>query len=286
MFVHLKKEITIMTEQKVVIITGASSGMGEASAKLFLKRGWIVYAGARRVERMAELKEQGAHVVALDVTKPESNQNLVAQVVDEQGRIDVLINNAGYGEFGPAETIPMDHVRAQFEVNFFGAVDLIQQVLPTMRQQHSGRIVNISSIGGDIYMPLGAYYHATKAALQQFSDTLDIEVRPFGIRSTIVQPGGTQSEWSEIAMQHAKENLGDKLDYLPLVKSVEKALGSFSTNVTSADLARIFYRAATDQHTKRRYLNSFSDRATVCAARAMPNVYKKALVTLVKRMDK
>ena len=104
------------------------------------------------------------------------------KILDEAGHIDVLINNAGYGEYGPAEEIPMDKIRNQFETNFFGAVELTQLVLPTMRAQNYGRIVNISSIGGDVYMPLGAYYHATKAALQQWSDVLDLEVAQFGIR--------------------------------------------------------------------------------------------------------
>ena len=159
--------------QKIVAITGASNGMGFEAAELFAKRGWKVYAGARRVEKIPQY-ENNIKALKLDVTSSESNQAFVKKILDEAGHIDVLINNAGYGEYGPAEEIPMDKIRNQFETNFFGAVELTQLVLPTMRAQNYGRIVNISSIGGDVYMPLGAYYHATKAALQQWSDVLDL----------------------------------------------------------------------------------------------------------------
>ncbi len=189
--------------QKIVAITGASNGMGFEAAELFAKRGWKVYAGARRVEKIPQY-ENNIKALKLDVTSSESNQAFVKKILDEAGHIDVLINNAGYGEYGPAEEIPMDKIRNQFETNFFGAVELTQLVLPTMRAQNYGRIVNISSIGGDVYMPLGAYYHATKAALQQWSDVLDLEVAQFGIRSVCVQPGGTQSSWDSLRRSHAR----------------------------------------------------------------------------------
>lgn len=171
--------------QKTVAITGASNGMGFEATKLFAKRGWKVYAGARRVDKIPQDGEK-IRAIKLDVTDSDSNKAFVKQILDEAGHIDVLINNAGYGEYGPAEEITMDKIRKQFETNFFGAVELTQLILPTMRAQNYGRIVNISSIGGDVYMPLGAYYHATKAALQQWSDVLDLEVAQFGIRSVCV----------------------------------------------------------------------------------------------------
>ena len=200
--------------QKIVAITGASNGMGFEAAELFAKRGWKVYAGARRVEKIPQY-ENNIKALKLDVTSSESNQAFVKKILDEAGHIDVLINNAGYGEYGPAEEIPMDKIRNQFETNFFGAVELTQLVLPTMRAQNYGRIVNISSIGGDVYMPLGAYYHATKAALQQWSDVLDLEVAQFGIRSVCVQPGGTQSSWGNIALENSKKNMSSNSAYQP-----------------------------------------------------------------------
>jgi NAD(P)-dependent dehydrogenase (short-subunit alcohol dehydrogenase family) len=272
-----------MEPKKVVLITGASSGMG-AAAQLFLERGWAVYAGARRVERMAELERLGARVSALDVTKTDSNRAFVDQAVAEQGRVDVLVNNAGYGEYGSVEDLPLARVRDQFDVNFFGAVDMAQLVLPIMRGQGSGRIVNISSIGGDLYTPLGAFYHATKSALQQYSDTLDTETRPFGVRSVVVQPGGTQSEWSKIALANARHNLAPDSAYRPLVEAIERLISGREASVTSQDLAQVFYRAATAAKPKRRYLHSAGDRLAVWAARSLPNVYRTGLRIVLQRL--
>ncbi|MDR1432555.1 MAG: SDR family NAD(P)-dependent oxidoreductase [Propionibacteriaceae bacterium] len=276
-----------MEPKKTVLITGASSGMGLACAELFARRGWTVHAGARRVDRMAGLATLGVHVHALDVTNTESNRAFVdAALLAGQGRIDVLVNNAGYGEYGPVEDLPMERVRAQFDVNFFGAVELTKLVLPTMREQGSGRIVHISSIGGDLYTPLGAFYHATKAALQQFSDTLDAEVRSFGVRSTVVQPGGTQSEWSEIALSTAKQNTAPDSVYLPLAEAIDRLLSGQSASATSADLAEVFYRAATADHPKRRYLHSAGDRMAVWIARCLPNLYRSGIRLAIRRLIK
>lgn len=228
--------------QKTVAITGASNGMGFEATKLFAKRGWKVYAGARRVDKIPQDGEK-IRAIKLDVTDSDSNKAFVKQILDEAGHIDVLINNAGYGEYGPAEEIPMDKIRKQFETNFFGAVELTQLILPTMRAQNYGRIVNISSIGGDVYMPLGAYYHATKAALQQWSDVLDLEVTQFGIRSVCVQPGGTQSSWGNIALENSKKNMSENSAYQPLVNSVASGLDRFMKNSAKAsDLAEVFIK--------------------------------------------
>ncbi|HAP15138.1 MAG TPA: short-chain dehydrogenase/reductase, partial [Lactococcus sp.] len=255
--------------EKVVIITGASNGMGYEAAKTFAQRGWQVYAGARRVEKIPT--DDGIIALKLDVTDSKSNHAFIQHVTAQTGRIDVLVNNAGYGEYGPVEEIPMENVRKQFETNFFGAVELTQLVLPIMRQQAFGRIVNISSIGGDVYMPLGAFYHATKAALQQWSDVLDTEVKAFGIRSIVVQPGGTASNWSSIAMENAEKNLHPNSPYQPLVQTVRAALsGNFGSSATSADLAQVFYKAATAQKPNPRYYNTFTDRLMVHTARAHP----------------
>lgn len=272
--------------EKIAVITGASNGMGYEAAKLFASKGWQVYAGARRVEKIPT--ESNITALKLDVTDSKSNHDFISEILEKAGKIDVLVNNAGYGEYGPTEEIPMENVRKQFETNFFGAVELTQLVLPSMRAQKFGRIVNISSIGGDLYMPLGAFYHATKAALQQWSDVLDLEVEPFGIRSVVVQPGGTQSSWATIAVENAEKNLHENSPYAALVSDVKRALAGFETHstATSADLARIFYKAATDIKPKRRYFNAFGDKATVYIARTMPNVLKFGLKTIMKRLEK
>jgi short-subunit dehydrogenase len=166
-------------------------------------------------------------------------------------------------------------------LTFFGAADLAQLVFPIMRAQKSGRIINISSIGGDVYMPLGAYYHATKAALQQWSDSLDIEIAPFGVRSLVIQPGGTQSAWSDIAMGRARVNLKPDSVYTSLVDKVSALLttNEHTSGASSEDLAQVFYKAATDARPKRRYFHAFSDRAMVWLARSCPRVFKKLFMT-------
>ncbi|GHU37360.1 short-chain dehydrogenase/reductase [Bacilli bacterium] len=271
---------------KVVAITGASNGMGFAAAELFAKNGWLVYGGARRVEKIPTAEH--IHALKLDVTDHAANQAFIDTIFQQEKRIDVLINNAGYGEYGPVEDIPLEHARRQFETNFFGAADLTQLVLPIMRAQKSGRIINISSIGGDVYMPLGAYYHATKAALQHWNDSLDIEIAPFGVRSIVVQPGGTQSAWSEIALGHARENLKPDSVYTTSVDKVSALLmaNEGAVSASSEDLAKVFYKAATDRHPKRRYFHALSDRAMVWLARSCPRIFKKVFVTVLNHAAK
>lgn len=271
---------------KTIIITGASNGMGYEATKLFASKGWQVYAGARRVEKIPKGKTITA--LKLDVTRHESNQEFISTILKSTDHIDVLINNAGYGEYGPAEEIPMENVRKQFETNFFGAVELSQLVLPTMRIQKSGRIINISSIGGDLYMPLGSFYHATKAAMQQWSDALDTEVKAFGIRSIVIQPGGTASSWGAIAMENAEKNLKQNSPYQPLVASIRGALSgeSLGAGATSLQLAELFYKAATDEKPKHRYFHSMSDHAIVHIARAHPKLFLRVLTLLLNRMGK
>ena len=181
----------------------------------------------------------------------------------------------------------MDKIRKQFETNFFGAVELTQLILPTMRAQNYGRIVNISSIGGDVYMPLGAYYHATKAALQQWSDVLDLEVAQFGIRSVCVQPGGTQSSWGNIALENSKKNMSENSAYQPLVNSVASGLDRFMKNSAKAsDLAEVFYKAATELKPSLRYLHAFGDKFMVNVARRHPKIFRKALLITMRYFEK
>ena len=276
-----------MSDQKVVAITGASNGMGYEAAKVFASRGWRVFAGARRVEKIPT--DAGITAVKLDVTDSASNQAFIQQILQATGRIDVLVNNAGYGEYGPTEEIPLDKAKKQFDTNYFGAVELTNLVLPTMRQQAFGRIVNISSIGGNVYSPLGAHYYATKAALQQWSDSLDLEVAQFGICSVIIQPGGTQSSWGAIAFANAQKNLAPDSPYQKMVAAMSSAMGDGGKSFggpTSHDLALDFYRAATDRKPKLRYFHSAGDRLLVHVAKAHPNLYKTGLKALMKHLLK
>jgi NAD(P)-dependent dehydrogenase (short-subunit alcohol dehydrogenase family) len=183
----------------IVLITGASSGIGEETVKRLLTAGYTVYAGARRRDRMASLADAGARLLSLDVTDDASMTDAVNTVMQEVGRIDVLINNAGYGSYGALEDVPPEEARRQFDVNIFGLARLTQLVLPAMRAQRSGRIINISSIGGTFGEAFGSWYHATKFAVEGLSDSLRMELYPLGIDVVVIQPGATHSEWSKIA---------------------------------------------------------------------------------------
>jgi NAD(P)-dependent dehydrogenase (short-subunit alcohol dehydrogenase family) len=184
---------------KTVLITGASSGIGEATALHLAELGYTVYAGARRLERMSDLVDRGIRTKTVDVTDDASMTALVEAIIAETGRIDVLVNNAGYGLYGALEDVPIEEARRQFDVNLFGLARLTQLVLPQMRQQHDGYIVNVSSMGGKIWEPLGSWYHASKFAVEGLSDSLRVEVAEFGIKVVIIQPGTIRSEWSGIA---------------------------------------------------------------------------------------
>jgi NAD(P)-dependent dehydrogenase (short-subunit alcohol dehydrogenase family) len=190
---------------KVALITGGSSGIGEATAVELRELGYTTYAAARRVQRMEHLTKAGIRPLEMDVTDEQSMQSGVRRILAEEGRIDVLINNAGYGSYGALEDVPLAEARYQFEVNVFGAAKLTQLVLPHMRAQRSGTIVNITSMGGKIYTPLGGWYHATKFALEALSDCLRMEVKPFGINVVVIEPGGIRTEWPAIAAGKLRE---------------------------------------------------------------------------------
>lgn len=184
---------------RAVLITGCSSGIGRASALRLVRLGWTVYASARRLESIADLADAGCHTLALDVTDEESMHAAVAAVEQAHGAVGVLINNAGYSQSGAIETVPMEAVRRQFETNVFGLVQLTQLVLPKMRAQRWGKIVNLGSMGGRLTFPGGGYYHATKHALEAISDALRFELRGFGIDVVLLEPGLITTEFGEAA---------------------------------------------------------------------------------------
>ncbi|MCB0699471.1 MAG: oxidoreductase [Chitinophagales bacterium] len=184
--------------KKIILVTGASSGMGKDFALQLVKEGHTVYGAARRIEKMDDIAAAGGHTIAMDITNEENVQTCVDKIKSEQGRIDVLINNAGFGLYGAVEDVTMEEARYQFDVNLFGLAGLTQKVIPHMRKRHSGTIINISSMGGKMYTPLGAWYHATKHALEGWSDALRLELQQFGINVVIVEPGAITTEWGGI----------------------------------------------------------------------------------------
>jgi NAD(P)-dependent dehydrogenase (short-subunit alcohol dehydrogenase family) len=184
---------------QAVLITGCSSGIGRATAERLASRGWTVYATARRVEKIADLEARGCRLLGLDVTDEDSMQAAVRTVCDEQRAVGALVNNAGYSQSGAIEDVPLEEVRRQFETNVFGLVRMCQLVLPGMRAQHYGRIVNVSSMGANFTFPGGGFYHATKYAVEAISDALRFEVKGFGIDVVIVQPGIIRTGFADAA---------------------------------------------------------------------------------------
>ncbi len=209
-------------QPQVIVITGASSGIGKAMALHLLAQGHTVYGAARRVEQMQDLTNKGGHALAMDVMDTGQVKAAVQQVLDDQGHIDVLVNNAGYAIYGAVEDTDLDDARRQFEVNLFGLADITKQVLPHMRAQRSGKIINISSMGGKMYTPLGAWYHATKHALEGWSDCLRLEVKDFGIDVVIIEPGIINTEFADVMHQPMLERSGDG-PYAHLAQPVAKA---------------------------------------------------------------
>lgn len=191
-----------MKKSQVILLTGASSGIGYDTAVALAKQGHKVYAAARRVERMEPLREYGIVPLKMDVTDEASMQEGIQAILSAEGRIDVLINNAGYGYFGAVETVPMKDARNQLEVNIFGLARLCQLVLPAMRAQHSGRIINTSSVAGKSVFYYGGWYHVSKYAVEALSDAMRMELQPFGIDVVIIEPGAIKTNWGIIAADH------------------------------------------------------------------------------------
>ena len=191
--------------QKVILITGASSGIGLDTARMLASKGCKVYGAARRVELMEPLKELGVVPLHIDLTDTASMQKCVNTILEAEGRIDTLVNNAGYGQLGPIECVPIEDARKQMEVNVFGIAQLCSMVIPAMRAAHSGRIVNLSSIAGKAVIYFGGWYNVSKFSVEALSDALRIELKPFGIDVAKIEPGGIRTPWGIIAAKHLEE---------------------------------------------------------------------------------
>jgi NAD(P)-dependent dehydrogenase (short-subunit alcohol dehydrogenase family) len=270
----------------VALVTGASSGIGEAAARELHNQGFVVYAAARRAERLADLAGAGMHAVSMDVTDDASASAAVRQIIDEQGRIDVLVNNAGYGSYGALEDVDLSEARYQFEVNVFGLARLIQLVTPQMREQRSGRIINVSSMGGKIYEPLGAWYHATKFAVEGLSDSLRLELRPFGIEVVIIEPGAIRTEWASIAADKLEQTSGATA-YAEQARTVGGVLRSTDTHPRRATdpsvVGKVIARAATASRPRTRYVTGFAARPLLLARRVLPDRGFDQIMTVAYR---
>ncbi len=239
----------------IILITGASSGIGFDAAQRLARQGHKVYAAARRVERMEPLQSDGVTVLKMDVTESESMAAGVQKVLEAEGRIDVLVNNAGYGYFGAVENVTMEEARRQVEVNVFGLAELSRMVLPVMRKQKSGRIVNISSIAGKMVMPFGAWYHVSKYSVEALSDALRMEMKPFGVDVVLIEPGGIKTDWGIIAAKHLAESSKGTAYEEDALREAELMHKGYSGNYLSAPsvVTSAISRAVNSRRPRARY---------------------------------
>lgn len=268
---------------KVVLVTGASSGIGKETAKLLVQKGYTVYGASRRVEKMADLKAEGVNLLEMDVTDEASMVAGVNKILQNESRIDILINNAGYGSFGALEDVPMSEAKYQFEVNIFGLARLTQLVLPSMRKQHSGRIINVSSIGGSLGEPHGSWYHATKYAVEGLSDCLRMEVKQFGIDVVIIKPGAILTEWNTIAREKLLEVSGGT-DYKAMATKHAKLM---ATSDKSASLpivvAKTIVRSVVDRRPKTRYATGGGAKIILFVRRILSDrMFDRLVLSLLK----
>lgn len=239
----------------LVLVTGASSGMGREIALRLLKDGWRVIGAARRVQEMAQIVEAGGEALPLDLSDPASIESL-AEKIRTRGGVFALVNNAGYSLYGPVEEVPIEEARRQFEVNLFGLARLTQLLIPGMRANGEGRIVNISSMGGRIYTPFGAWYHASKHALEGWSDCLRIELAPFGIQVVVVEPGVIDTGFGSV-MEAPLLKHAESTPYESAARAMAAATGrSYRKGAASPPslIAGVVSRALSSPRPRTRYL--------------------------------
>ena len=258
------------SNKKVALVTGASSGIGKSIVYQLLADDWIVYGGARRLEKMEDIGAAGAKVVSLDVTEETSMTAAIETLLAAEGQIDALVNNAGYGSYGALEDVPISEAKQQFEVNVFGLMRLTQLVLPTMRSAKSGTIVNISSMGGRIWSPIGGWYHATKHAVEVLSDALRLETEPFGIRVVVVQPGLIKSEWSGVAARRLRETSQGSA-YRSLVESMAKFLDLYPNAASPDVVAKTVSEALNSPNPERRYATPLDAQTSIFLRWLLPD---------------
>ena len=241
--------------QKVILVTGASSGIGYDASVMLAGKGHIVYAAARRTDRLEPLKALGIKTLRLDVNDEASALSCVNAVLDAEGRIDVLVNNAGYGYFGPVECVPLEEARRQLETNVFGLSTMCRLVIPSMRERHSGRIINISSLAGQSCFLYGGWYHVSKYSVEALSDCLRIELRPFGIDVVKIEPGGIRTQWGHIAADHLAECTKGSVYETTASREAELMHFGYDSRVLTnpSRVARAITHAATGRRPRVRY---------------------------------
>lgn len=269
--------------KRIALVTGASSGIGKETAKLLAQKGFTVYGAARRVEKMTELKDAGVKLLTMDVTDEDSMVKGVNEILRNENRIDILVNNAGYGSFGALEDVPITEAKYQFEVNIFGLARLTQLVLPTMRKQHSGKIINLSSIAGKLGEPHGVWYHATKYAVEGLSDSLRMELKQFGINVVIIEPGAILTEWSTIARENLLKVSGNS-DYKTLANKHANMLAQADKRGSKPIVvAKTIVKAALAKNPKTRYATGGGAKIILFLRRVLSDkMFDSVLMSLMK----
>ena len=272
-------------KQDVVLVTGASAGIGKATAEHLAREGYKVYGAARRVEAMRELESLGGIALKMDICNAADIESAVARIEKEQGRLDVLINNAGYAANGAFEDVPMEEARRQFEVNIFGLAALTQRALPGMRARKHGAIVNVSSIGGKMHTPITGWYHATKYALEALSDTLRVEVAPFGIKVIIIEPGAIATEFVGVATAPMLQRASNS-PYKELTELMTKALRAAQSRGDMSPpelIARTISKALKARQPKTRYVAGKYATTILTMRRLLSDrMYDRAIVRFAK----
>ncbi|MFG3042522.1 oxidoreductase [Streptomyces sp. NPDC048330] len=257
-----------------VLITGTSSGIGRATAARFARRqGFTVYATARRLDTIADLEKAGARLLALDVNDEQSMADAVDSILTEHGSVGVLVNNAGFGQYGTIEETDLNGVRRQFETNVFGMARLTQLVLPTMRAAGRGRIINVGSMGGRLVFPGGGYYHASKYAVEALTDALRFETAPFGIKVSLIEPGLIRTAFGETAANTLSDAAFPSGPYDRLNMAVDQQMASsYQSKFLSAPpeaVAAAIERAATAARPRTRYVVTPAAKALVHTRRLL-----------------
>ena len=273
----------------VALVTGASSGMGKAFARALLAEDLTVHAVARRVESMSDLAEAGAHVMHMDISRDEDVQAVAERIRQEHGGVDVLVNNAGFGLYGAMEDIPIGEARYQFEVNLFGMARMTRAVLPHMRTRGAGRIINISSMGGKMYTPLGSWYHASKHAIEGWSDCLRLELKPFGIAVVIIEPGVIDTGFADVLIDPLLERSGDG-PYKEMAQAVARATEASYAKGQASDpqvIVDLLLKAVRASRPRTRYAGGKFARPLMFIRKwAGDRIFDKAVLSTVERANR
>ncbi|HLR20036.1 MAG TPA: oxidoreductase [Staphylococcus sp.] len=257
---------------KVALVTGASSGIGYETAKLLAKKDYCVYAASRNVENMQALRAYHVKVIQLDLTKPNLIESAVKHILNAEGRLDILVNNAGYGSYGAVEDVTIDEARKQFEVNLFGLSELTKAFIPSMRNQGSGKIINISSVGGRTPNYFGSWYHASKYALEGYSESLRLELSDFGIDVIVIEPGGIKTNWGPITAQHLTDSSKGSIYEVKAQQMAQSMAKQDQSGLLShpSVVAKTIIKSIESKHAKPRYVVGMAAKPIILLHALLP----------------